>query len=1223
MLFERRLLRQGQFGKWLLIIASVCAIAGGVLSLFQAQFFSRIIQKVFLDQQPVEAAGGFFFWLAIVLALRAALLGGQDLAASTAAYRIKQGIREEVITHLSRVGHFRRQAESSGEVSQVLLDGIEALEPYFAQYIPQALVAFLVPPLLCLAVFLIDPLSGIVFLVTAPLIPFFMRLIGDVAERQTQRQWGRLSQLSAFLFDALQGLITIKRVGKSAEMAELLAEKGDEYRQATLETLRTTFLSALVMEMLSTLSTAVVAVQVGLRLLYGYIPFEEALFVLVIAPEFYLPLRLLGQRFHAGMNGITAWNRIVKLCELPSDAVEEPSVSREEVRQVEKIESTPEIVLQGVSFAYPEREETLKEVHATLPANQITILVGESGSGKSTLINLLLGILQPAQGQIRINGKLLKAFPLSIWWEQVGYVPQFPFLFQGTVRENLAFARPDASLLEIQRAAAMAYADEFITRLPHGYETKLGENGYGLSAGEKQRLVLARAYLKNAPLLILDESTANVDPQSLEQILRSLQEHAHGRTILIVSHQPQVWEIGQHYWVLKDGQIREYDRQAFDGLRQRENQLQEISPKSQSQEKRLEGRFEIAPSVSRQLPRVHGSEESTCLDSPFPKTGGVWKPWLLQMWSLRAWVLVAVLLGWAAILSNVGLMSTSAYIISYAALQPSIALLQTAIVGVRFFGISRGVLRYLERLASHRVTLDLLSKMRVWFYRALEPRVPQVFGRYGSGELLSRLIGDITSLEPFYVRAVAPLFVAFLVVVGMVVWWLSYPAGLIFVALGFYLVAGLFVLPIFYGLFARLTAPNNALRGEFNERLIVFLQGLSDLKVSQRLAEFQKWLFASARRYGAGILKFNGLMSLQGAAMTLLAYFGMWCVLRVASPLVHQGILSGLILAGLSLGVLVSFEAFLLLPQAVQHFVAGKEALSRLSELTAGGRPSVSGSSGSLCRLNRLEIKVEQLCFSYRALEGDYQEPGSETAAGLREISFTLCEGQRLGIVGRSGSGKTTLIHLLLGMFQPQQGSIYLDGNDLSLYDLSWWRSVVASCGQDDYLFQTTIRENLLFLNREVSEEKLWQALEAAKLADFIRQLPEGLETRLGEHGKQLSGGERQRLLLARTLLRNAPLYIFDEPTANLDLVTAQEVVRNILEWTKSRAMIIVSHQAIGFEEMDEILVLAAGEIVQRGTHEQLLRGGGYYAQLWRSSGMMAKGHQALGLRLDDPEKDD
>ncbi|MCX8063202.1 MAG: ABC transporter ATP-binding protein/permease, partial [Anaerolineales bacterium] len=395
-----------------------------------------------------------------------------------------------------------------------------------------------------------------------------------------------------------------------------------------------------------------------------------------------------------------------------------------------------------------------------------------------------------------------------------------------------------------------------------------------------------------------------------------------------------------------------------------------------------------------------------------------------------------------------------------------------------------------------------------------------------------------------------------------------------------------------------------ALRGQFNERLIVFLQGLSDLKVNQRLAEFQKRLYASAREYGMGILKFNALMSLQGAVMTSLAYFGMWFVLWVASPLVYRGALSGLLLAGLGLGMLVSFEAFLLLPQAVQHFIAGKEALSRLTELTTWDGVLSSSLGGSLCEMNRLEIKAEKVCFSYRALEGNFQEHKTDKTGDVREISLTLSEGKRLGIVGPSGSGKTTLINLLLGMFEPQCGHIYLDGKDLRLYDLGWWRSVVASCSQDDYLFQTTIRENLLFLNREPSEEKLWQALEATKLADLVRQLPKGLETSLGDQGRQLSGGERQRLLLARTLLRDAPLYIFDEPTANLDLATATEVIQNIFEWTKQRAVILVSHQAIGFEQVDEILVFAAGAIAQRGTHDQLLQVDGYYAQLWRNSGV-------------------
>lgn len=1208
MLLEQSLLRQGRPGKWLLTVAGIFAVAGGLLAFFQAKFFSRIVHQVFLEQQSLAQVEGLFLWLGGILLMRAILFGVQELAATRAAFQIKQAIRQQLTDHLSQVGYLRWDAESSGEVSQVIIEGIDALEPYFAQYLPQALVAFLVPPILCLSVFLIDPLSGVVFLITAPLIPLFMRLIADVSERQTQRQWRRLSQLSAFLFDALQGLPTIKRLGKSAEMAERLAEKGDEYRQATLETLRTTFLSALVMEMLSTLSTAVVAVQVGLRLLYGWIPFEQALFVLVIAPEFYLPLRLLGQRFHAGMSGITAWKRIEKLFEKPVDESQEwvvPQTDGISKRSGEWFGK--EIVLQNISFAYPGKNATLQNLNARLPRGAITVLVGESGAGKSTLLNLLLRLTRPQEGQILIDGEPVETIPLAQWWDSVGVAPQRPFLFQGTVRSNITFAKPDAHPSQIEQAAKMAYADEFIVRLPKGYETLLGESGYGLSAGEKQRLVLARAYLKDAPLLIVDESTANVDAQSIEKICLSLQAHAINKAILIVSHQPQVWQIGQRFWVLKDGHLIEMNRKEFES-RVVESKADLLRGKDNLGNLRIaaehsawvEHDYPSKVAQAERLPNLSLAETPASA-----KSHAVWKPWLLQMGTLRAWIALAVLLGWAAIFSNVGLMSTSAYIISFAALQPSIALLQTAIVGVRFFGISRGVFRYLERLSSHRVTLDLLSKLRVWFYRALEPHVPQIFGCYGSGELLSRLIGDIASLEPFYVRAIAPLLVAILIVIAMLVWLLVIQPALAWIAVGLYLLAGLFGLPIFYFSIVRLGSSNNALRGKFSAQLIVFLQGMIDLKVNRRLAEFQKRLSASAQKYGEGVCRFNTLVSLQGAAMNLLGYLAMWLMLWVATPLVHSGTLNGLSLAGLGLAVLVSFEAFLLLPQAVQNIANGKEALLRLGEFVSIKVDTASTTPVSRPQLEPLEIKFERVYFAYKASNSELPvwEKEGQGSQGIKAFSFALREGQRLGIFGRSGSGKTTLVHLLLGLFEPQSGAVYLNGKDLRQVDLSWWRSIVASCSQDDYLFQTSLRENLLFVNPQASSEKMWKALEAVKLADFVRQLPQGLETHLGEHGKQLSGGERQRLLLARTLLRDAPLYIFDEPTANLDLATAREIVQNLLSWTKQSAVILISHQAIGFEQMDEILVLEAGGIVQRGKHLELLKSNERYAQLWRNNG--------------------
>jgi len=899
------------------------------------------------------------------------------------------------------------------------------------------------------------------------------------------------------------------------------------------------------------------------------------------------------------MSGVTAWSRIAKLFELP--LVEQRTSSEEDNAAVKAGDADvcPEgIVFQTVSFAYPGRQAILKKVTATLRPGQITVLIGESGSGKTTLLNLLLRLLQPTEGQIFVNGKPIETISLSQWWKEIGYAPQLPFLYRASIRENLSFTKPQAAFSDIQRAAQIAYADEFIQALPQGYETLVGENGYGLSSGEKQRLVLARALLKDAPLLILDESTANIDPQTLEKILSNLRQYARRRLILIVSHQPQVWEVGHRYWVLQGGEIKDLERDEFLRLQQQAGISVEervVQPSTDL----------VNPPVREQVFDLQLNPPEYKKDLPaeraFAEAHGIWRQWLSHMWYLRGWVLLAVFLGWAAILSNVGLMSTSAYIISFAALQPSIALLQTAIVGVRFFGISRGVFRYLERLTSHRVTLDLLSRMRVWFYRAMEVRVPQLFGKYGSGELLSRLIGDIASLEPFYVRAIAPLMVAILVTMAMIGWLQTLDPILAQVVLICYLIGGLGLIPLFYSLTVALTAPNNALRGQLSEQLVVFLQGLSDLKVNQRLDEFRERVNSSAYQFGRGVLKFNALMSTQSALMTLIAYFAMWIALRAAIPLVHIGIVNGLLLAGIALGVLVSFEAFLLLPQAAQHFASGQKALSRLAELVRKPPQALSSQSSLLRHLSQLDIRVEELCFYYDGICGDDQKRSGEVeaSAGVEKITFSIHAGKRLGIVGHSGGGKTTLLNLLIGMLEPQKGKILLDGRDLRDFDLSWWRSYISSCGQDDYVFQATILENLLLCNPQASEEQIWQVLDVVRLTEMIQRLPQGLQTNLGEHGKQLSGGERQRLLLARTLLRDSPLYLFDEPTANLDLSTGIEVVQGLLRWTDRRAVIFVSHQAICFDQMDEILVLENGRITQRGRHEELLKFSGYYSQLW------------------------
>ncbi|MGB9640577.1 MAG: thiol reductant ABC exporter subunit CydC, partial [Anaerolineales bacterium] len=560
---------------------------------------------------------------------------------------------------------------------------------------------------------------------------------------------------------------------------------------------------------------------------------------------------------------------------------------------------------------------------------------------------------------------------------------------------------------------------------------------------------------------------------------------------------------------------------------------------------------------------------------------------LSPLWN---WVTLAIILSVAAILSNVGLMYTSAYIISFAALQPSIAYLQVAIVGVRFFGISRGVWRYFERLISHRVTLDLLTRMRVWFYRALEPLLPNLFLSYPSGDLMSRLLGDIAALEPFYVRAISPFLSAIVIgfVMSLAFIRLLPLASVMLVIL--FLVAGILLPLIYEWISEKFVSQIRPLRGEINARLVNLIQGLGELLVNHRFPYFEERIYQLSNAYGRLHLNYELLISSQTFLMNGLAYFAMWGILRITIPEVTSGRLAGVILAGLGLAVYVSFEAFMGLPNAGQILAISRQAGGRLFELSDQANKPREVPRFFIEENSPLEFEFKKVTFAYRPMfrNGGASHKLHSLSAAVKDIDILIPFGKHIGIIGASGSGKTTLLNLMMGLYQAQQGEILVNGREMQQIDLVTLRRNIASSGQDDFFFHDTLENNLLLLNPHASKSQVEAVIKAACLEELVNSLPDGLNTIIGEQGKQLSGGERKRVLIARTLLREAAVYIFDEPLAQLDEATGRLVLQHILHWCAEKTLLIVSHLAWGLDAMDEIIVMDNGRVVQRGPFSEI-----------------------------------
>jgi ATP-binding cassette subfamily C protein CydD len=528
----------------------IFGLLAGMLLITQAYLLSQIISHVFLDGHTLHDVRSLLIGLLVIALLRAVFLWGGEISAMAVAGQVKTTLRERLFAHVLALGPTYTRGERSGELVNTAVNGIEELDAYFREYLPQRYLAALVPLSFLVVIFPLDLLSGLVLLLTAPLIPIFMILIGRLANIESRRQWLTLSRMSAFFLDTLQGLTTLKLFGRSREQAQLIAQISDRFRDTTMRVLRIAFLSALVLELLATISTAIIAVEIGLRLLYGRLAFDEALFVLILAPEFYLPLRMLGARFHAGISGATAAQRIFEVLETPLPPAAAPG---------HPLPQRLKICFEQVHYAYNgDTRPALDGLTFEIEPGQRVALVGPSGAGKSTAVQLLLRFIEPDAGQITVDGLSLADLPPDSWRDQIAWVPQMPYLFQASLADNIRLARPAASLDDVKDAAALAHADSFITTFPQGYDTLIGERGLRLSGGQAQRIALARAFLKDAPLLILDEATSNLDPQTEALLMDAMHSLLHDRTALIIAHRLSTVSMADQIVVLDGGRAVEW-----------------------------------------------------------------------------------------------------------------------------------------------------------------------------------------------------------------------------------------------------------------------------------------------------------------------------------------------------------------------------------------------------------------------------------------------------------------------------------------------------------------------------------------------------------------------------------------------------------------------------------------------------------------------------------------
>jgi thiol reductant ABC exporter CydD subunit len=542
-------------GAGALVAAGVLLGAAGTVG--QALALARLLGDTFTGRGPTAAAVA---WVAVAVAARGLAGWLRAAAAQRAAAGIKLELRTRLLRAAARRSGYDAHDRRAGEVSTLLTRGLDALDPYLVGYLPQILVAALVPPAVLAAMLLHDPLGATILLVTLPLIPVFGALVGLHTRDATARQWAALAQLGGHFLDALRGLPTLRTFGRAEAQEDIVAGVADSHRRATMRTLRITFLSTLVLDTVATLSLALIAVPVGLRLLHGSLDLTTALTVLLLAPEAYLPLRALGSQFHAGTEGTATAREAFALLDGEGGNAEGTGAAGTAcVTGAAKCPEGPvRIRFENVTVRLPGRPRpVLHQVSFTVEPGERVALTGPSGAGKSTLLAVLLGLVRPDEGRVLVGGRDLASLDLDAWRRRIGWVPQRPYLFDRGVADNIRLGDPDATDDDVVRAARAAAAHDFVAALPDGYATRLGARGTGLSAGQRQRIALARAFLRDAPLVLLDEPTAGLDADSESAVLAAGERLMTGRTVLVVAHRARLLDGADRRLDVRDGAVRE------------------------------------------------------------------------------------------------------------------------------------------------------------------------------------------------------------------------------------------------------------------------------------------------------------------------------------------------------------------------------------------------------------------------------------------------------------------------------------------------------------------------------------------------------------------------------------------------------------------------------------------------------------------------------------------
>ena len=1186
--FKALLEHKGQ----LLLLGLTCLVESLAI-VGQAWFFGTLINNFIFSENTLHDERYTIIYLGIAIVVRLLAHYVQESVANRLGSAVKATFRERALEHMFKLGV--QHKERHGDVIHMLTDGLEQVDAYVARYIPQILYAIMIPLIMGIAIVDTLPIIGIILIITVPLIPFFMILIGKQADRLNKEQWERMSFLSGHFLDVLQGITTLKLFGRAKDQIKVIGRLSEEFKDSTLRVLRVAFLSALVLELVSTISTALIAVYLGLTLLDGEISFFSAFFILLLAPEFYTPFRQLGAAFHTGMAGKTS---ILKYEEFMNRQPSLPIGGQSQLKgKVQAIE------IKDLTFTYADSENGVQHISLEAKRNSPIMLVGESGAGKSTIAHIIGGFLTAPKGSVTIDGLDLCDIDIEWWRQQITYVSQHPHIMKGTLREVLSFGMA-VSDKEILDACKEVQLLDVISRHADGLDAVIGEGGLGLSGGERQRAALARAFLRKGQVLILDEVTAHLDVKTESIISTAIQQLMKDKIVIIIGHRLQTMHWASKLYVLKQGII--IQQGSYEELVAVDGYFKDLVASGLGQfssaieEELKAGKYSTAQHIAamdetlKQACIIDAKKQEVITDavtksSTLDKHDVKRQKMGLQGWKLlfavlspAKWSLVlALIFTFLTVFMNVGLLTVSSWLLASAALQPGLTYLSLAIVGVRFFGVSRAVCRYFERYTSHRMAFQGLYGLRLWFYAHLEPLAPAILKRFGAGDMLGRIMGDIEVLQFFYLRTLIPP-VAAIAMTALVAYGAStIDDSLAMPILMAALVLGVVVPLVVYAHNKQSLRAIGPQQGDYKALLSDTMDSLEDVisygnenLVYKRIQQMMRHVDGYKGTIDRGMNLGNTLF-LGGVQLTVV-------VVAIMAANALTGAWASVMVAVAAIGTQAWFEALQPMIAAVHHGAESKVATSRLIALANEPLPVVEPLEPKPFNPNR-DITFTNVSFGYDHAHTIYEN-----------LRLDIKQGQSIAIVGASGSGKTTLFNMLERLYD-YNGSIHVGDVELKDISMDTWRNALGTITQDTYIFHASFGDNIRLARPEATADELEQAIHRASLQNVVDKLSDGIHTIVGSGGHGLSGGERQRVALARLFLRNPQIVLLDEPLEGLDQVTRKALHRDLMHYVEGKTCLYITHQLEGLEQMDRILFMDKGEIVEDGTYEELIALRGHF----------------------------